>query len=174
VTSHSTPQEQSLLMEGGGKIKLENRHQVQLIAQQIAQRARQHIEILTYDLDAPLYDNPLFLGAVTKLARANRDLCLRVLLQNNEKVQKEGHRLIELARRLTSKIEIRKPHPDFQDLRQFFMVVDTQDYFRCPNHQRYEGEAELKAPFKARELMQLYNEIWESSEPDSDLRRLYL
>ncbi|MCP4234853.1 MAG: acyltransferase [Aestuariibacter sp.] len=166
--------EQYQLGVNNGKFKLEGRQELQITTQNMAEQAHLSIDILTYDLDAPVYDSRLFLDVIKRLARKSHGLCLRVLLQNNEKVQKEGHRLLELTRRLTSKIEIRKPHPDFQALRETFMVVDAQGYVRRPNHLRHDGEADFKAPLKARELIQLYNEIWEASEPDSELRRLYL
>jgi len=162
------------LGEEGGRIRVEGRLECQQVVQKLASEARLHLEIFTYDLDAPLYDDLIFLGEVKRLARSSRNLCLRILLQNNEKVQREGHRLIDLARRITSKIEIRKPHPDYIDHLESFIIADTQGFLRRPVGQRYDGEANFKDLLKAREMMQFYNEIWESSEPDSDLRRLYL
>jgi len=157
-----------------GRILLEDRRAFQLASQCIVEQATKRIEIFSYNLDAPLYDRAPFLQALKSLALHSRFSRLRILLQNNERVRVQGHRLLELSRRLPSRIEIRRPHPDYIDHLENFLVVDRVGYIRRPIHSRYQGEADFSAPAEAVKLSKFFSEVWQCSESDSQLRLLHL
>jgi hypothetical protein len=164
----------SILGEHSKRLSLQGRNQFQETSLCMAQQATHHIDIFTYDLDKPLYDQAEFIEALKSLAIHQRGIGIRVLIQNNEKVQREGHRLLELARRLTSKIEIRRPHTDFLDHTENFMIIDKIGYIRRKNAERYEGEANFCDRLESKLLSEFFSDVWERSEPESALRRLYI
>lgn len=155
-------------------LKLTEIAEHQLACLHLAEQAHRTLRIFSYDLDASLFDQQLFIDAVKQLALRGRSSHIQILLQNNERVQKEGHRLVELARKLTSKIEIRHPHSDYIDTTENFIIADTTGYIRRRMHSRYEGEMNFNDPLVTKHLADHFSTIWERSEPDSSLRRLYL
>ncbi|MCP3867521.1 MAG: acyltransferase [Gammaproteobacteria bacterium] len=136
-----------------------------------AQAGRQ-LDIFTFDLDPPLYGDTSFVEAAKKLVLSSPHSRIRILLQNNERSQKDGHRLVDLMRRLPSRIEIRRTHPDYLDHGENFMVVDSTGYIKRTQHGRYEGEADYNNPRTSGNYLELFNSIWVRSEQDSALRRL--
>ncbi len=165
---------QQQLGKSGGKLRLTERDEVRLVCQHLCQQARRTLHLFTYDMDASLFDQVEFLAAVKQLAVGGRSSQIRILLQNNEKVQSDGHRLLEMARRLTSKIEIRTPHSDHIKQLENYLVVDESGYLFRPLHYSYHGEADFNDRYHARGLDAQFLSVWECSEQDSMLRRLYL
>ncbi|PLY16779.1 MAG: acyltransferase [Sedimenticola sp.] len=162
------------LGESGDKIHLQYKDEHRLATQCLAQQSRRSLAIFTYDLDPYVYDQADFLDAVKQLAIASQLSKIRVLLQNNDRVQKQGHRLLEMARRLSSKIEIRRPKTDYLNYLENFLVVDATGYVKRGVYHRYDGEVCFACRLEAVKYENFFNEVWECSEPDSDLRRLYL
>ena len=157
-----------------GRIAISGKEEFRLASLSLAQQARRQLDIFTHDLDVPLFDQKTFLDALKDLVTTSRHARIRILLQDNNRAQKEGHRLIELARRLTSAIEIRRPYDDYLEYPDNFMVVDRTGFVHRELYTQYEGEAEFHDPAAADEWSKLFSEIWERSEQDTDLRRLYL
>ncbi|WP_428606205.1 acyltransferase [Sedimenticola sp.] len=166
--------ESQILGESRERIILQGRAQFMQACESMAEQAQHQLDLFTYDLDKPLYDQNGFLDALKHLAIASRGICVRVLLQDSERARREGHRLVDLSRRLTSKIEIRRPHPDYIDHPENFIIADRMGYIRRRVAERYEGEAYFYHPIEAKLLTEFFNEVWERSEQDSTLRRLYL
>lgn len=156
------------------KLRLTEISEYRLACQHLAEQAHRSLFIFSYDLDASLFDQQPFIDAVKQLALQGRSNHIQILLQNNERVQREGHRLIELSRKLTSKIEIRHPHSDYIDTSENYIIADTTGYIRKRMHSGYEGEMDFNDPLVAKNLAEHFSVIWERSEPDSSLRRLYL
>lgn len=156
------------------RLLLQGREQFRRASEQMAQQAKYYLDIFTCDLDKPLYDQAGFLDAVKRLAIECRGIGIRILLQDSERVRREGHRIIDLARRLTSKMEIRRPHADYIDHPENFLIADRVGYIRRRVAERYEGEVNFCHPLESKLLTEFFTEVWERSEPDSSLRRLYL
>ncbi len=164
----------AILGKSDGQIVLHGPTECRHAAQRLAEQARQKLFLFSFDLDAPIYNQEPFLAAVKNLAIRSPMCQVRILLQNNERVQKEGHRVVDLWRRLTSKIEIRRPHPDYIDHPENFLLVDDTGYLRWDLYDRYEGRADFHAKLDAGRFANFFQEVWERSEPDSGLRRLHI
>jgi len=166
--------EQSVLGETPGRILLSTKEQHREAAAHLATQANRRISLFTYDLDAPVYDQPSFLDAIKRLAIQSQHSKISILLQNNQRVQRNGHRLVRLMRQLPSRIELRRPHPDYIDHPENFLIVDGVGYIQRELYTRYEGVIDFYAPLEVQRLEEFYLEVWERSEPDSELRRLSL
>ncbi len=166
--------EQATLGQSGGKLLVRNREACRLAALRFAQQAQYRLDIFSYDLDAPLYNQESFIEALRHLAIRGERSRIRILLQDNSLAQKEGHRLITLWRRLPSRIELRRPHPDFIDHQENFLLADGAGYLQWELSHRYEGSADFHAPLQTRQYTEFFNEVWERSETDSQLRDLHI
>lgn len=173
-TEFNSMLEQSILGKTPGRILLSTKEQHREATAHLAAQAVRRLSLFTYDLDATIYDQIPFLDAVKALAIHSHHSKISILLQNNQSVQRNGHRLIQLMLQLPSRIELRRPHPDYIDHPENFLIADGTGYTHRKLYTRYEGEADFYAPLEVQRLEEFFLEVWERSEPDSELRRLSL
>lgn len=138
----------------------------------VAREARRSLVLLSWDLEPPIYATPDFLDTVRALATSSRFARIRILVQDPTRVIRQGHRLVELARRLSSFIEIRRPHPEHRDLPESFLVADERAVLYRTLASRPEGVVDLHDPVLARDKLRLFDSLWEKAETEPELRRL--
>lgn len=155
-------------------LTLENSNDNYQVALCMLQQTRREVAILSRHLDGRLYDTSEFIHALSKLAVQQPRCRIRLLLKDVEPLVKYGHRIIELSRRLSSMIGIRTIHPDYREYNEAYMVFDERGIIKRRYADRYEGIANFNDPKQARELMAFFNEIWNISEPDPNMRRLHI
>lgn len=138
------------------------------------QQTRRDVAILSRQMDGRLYDTAEFMQALSQLASQHPRCRIRLLLKEVEPLVKYGHRIIELSRRLSSMIGIRTIHEDYREHNEAFMVFDERGIVKRRYADRYEGTANFNDPKQARELLSFFDEVWNISEPDPNLRRLHI
>jgi hypothetical protein len=155
-------------------IRLESRADNQRMAVALVRQAVRTLEIFSHDLEAEIYDQPEFLEGIKTLALRSQHVRIRILLQDTSRVVRDGHRLLEIARRLSSFIEIRKPSHDYREYNEAFMLVDGTGFLHRRIAERYEGIANFRQPLRVRELVNFFDEVWQRAAPHPDLQRLHL
>ncbi|MDX1594718.1 MAG: hypothetical protein R3298_10730 [Gammaproteobacteria bacterium] len=140
----------------------------------MASQSRRTLDLFTRDLEPRLYDREPFYQALRQLAISSRNAMIRVLIMDSDRVVKEGHKLIDLGRRLSTYVAFRKVAEDYRDLPYSFLVADVRGYLYRPLAVQYKGEADFHNPYRAKELAREFQDIWEHSSPDPNLRRLHL
>lgn len=148
----------------------------------LASRGRRQLKILSQRLDPTLYDNDNFASAVSFLARYHRSSSVQILVKDTKPLIERGHSLIRLAQRLPSKVEIRllkqetRQEPDNNAMG--FMLVDSDGllYINDDNAHRAEtrGFANYAAAPEMKSLNEVFQRLWQCSEPDPNLRQLKL
>ena len=135
--------------------------------------ARHQVSIYSRDLDAALLDVPVALDAIKRIALSGRRAQIRIIVHDARKPLADGHRLIALAQRLPSTIEIRTP-VDERDLQypSAFLVNDRRGYLFRVLGSRVEGEGSTYEPGKHAQLCDLFDQVWERSAPSDELRHL--
>lgn len=141
---------------------------------QLAGQARRSLAVFTRDLEPAVYDTNEFLSAVQQLALRSRYSRIRIVVVDPTLAIKDGHRFIELARRLSSYIKIRRPSPDHAKLADAYLVADDTGVLYRPLASRYEGFADPHDPFEARARLRNFDDIWEQAEPEPEFHRLGL
>src|SRR5690606_5552024 len=122
-----------------------------------------------------LYDRDDFASAVSRLVRKDRNARLRILVKDLRPLVEHGHRLLELSRRLSSKVEIRKLLIDAPGAERSFMIGDRELLLFQHEEGVYRGFANYRAGPEITPLLDSFNELWERhSEVSPDLRRLHL
>lgn len=162
------------LGESTGEYALATREDNRSAAAILATLASRRIELFSPDLEPALYDQTPFIEALTRLSLSSPRARIRILAKDFERTVKDGHRLVELSRRLSSYIELRKVHTDYQEYNETFLLVDDYGLLHRRHAPRFEGEFSCKAPLEVRRLRAYFDEVWGRSEPDADLRRLHL
>lgn len=138
----------------------------------IARLARRELAVFTHDLEPQLYDDGEFLEAARQLALAGRGARIRILLKDSTRMRLRGNRLVGLARQLPSYVEIRKPHADYMDVHETFIIADERGLLYRKLADRWEGNANLDDPARARDKLKLFEEIWQRSHADPEARQL--
>lgn len=157
-----------------GEIQLERTAAIRDVSAALARQARREILVFGHTLESELYDCPPFLEAVRRLALARTALCVRILVSEAREAAASGHRLVELARRITSRIAILRVAEDDRARPDAFLVVDECAYLYRHLADRMEAVADFYRPMEARRLRTDFNQLWQHAAPDSELRRLHL
>ena len=154
---------------------IENREQALAAVLELLALARRDICFYTRDLDPGLYENDAVLDALKRIGVSGRGASVRIVIQQPAIPARDGHRLINLARRLPSVFQFRTPDTE-DDLHypSAFLVTDRRSYYFRTLGSRYEGEAHTYAPGRQAQLLEYFNQVWERSTPSEELRQLSL
>lgn len=140
----------------------------------LARLAHRSLDILTQDLEPLLYDTIPFTDAVKALCLRTRRARVRIMLQDNSLVVKEGHRLVSLSQRLTTCMQIRLLPAAVQEITEAFLIADEVAVMHRMLANAFRARVNTRAPARVRELLTWFDSTWEHAVPDPELRRLYL
>ena len=157
-----------------GAVTILGRASIRELSQRLVEQARRELLIFTSDLDPDYYDQAPFVEAVRRLALGSPHQPVRVLLRDPRAVALKGHRLIALARQLTSRIAIRRLGEDFKDRQDAFLIADGRGYCLRRLADAAEAVADPDGASQARLLRAEFEQMWEHGDVDSELRRLHL
>jgi predicted GNAT family N-acyltransferase len=135
--------------------------------------ARREVAIWTRDLDPAIYDAAEALEEFRRIALGGRGARLRVILLDPRAPLSLGHRLVALAQRLPSSIELRTPGEEQE--RQYpgaFLLNDRGGYFFRTDGSRPDGAGSTCNPGRHAQLLGLFDAAWERALPCEDLRVL--
>ena len=155
-------------------ITLSSRDEVKIMNIALTQKTSRNIDILTRHLDNTVYDIPDFIEAVKQLSISSKFTRIRILIKDSDPMIHKGHRLIDIIQQLTSSIEVRKISEEYKSYNEAFTLYDGKGVIYLRHSDRYEGIANFDRPRLVTELSNTFNEIWERSEPDPNLRRLHI
>jgi hypothetical protein len=155
------------------EILLHLRQEVCTMAQTLAAQAQHGLMLLTLDLEPAVFDRQPFLNAISQLARRRQDSCFRILVLDSRRALQQGHRLIELSRRLGPAIQFRCPPPEYRNTGKTVLLVDDVGYVYRPLASRYEGTANFNNPGEVARQKKYFTDLWDRSAPDSGLRLLH-
>ncbi len=140
----------------------------------LANQAQNTLYIYSRELDPRLYDLPSFEEAVRGVAVRNRQSEVRILIRSSQHIVKYGHRLLDLARRLSSSIAIRIAGASHRNHNEAFLIADGVGYLHRTLADRFEGRADFNDPLATRELLRFFETAWEHARRDPELLRLHL
>jgi predicted GNAT family N-acyltransferase len=132
------------------------------------------VRIYSQELDHALFDRTDVTDALSAFVRHGPPARLQILIHSSSSIISRGHQLLELARRLDSKIEIRKVPGELATDRSSFVLADEQGFFLLPDHREYQAMANAYDPVQSERLAERFDYLWDRSEADPDLRVLRL
>jgi predicted GNAT family N-acyltransferase len=163
-----------ILAETRGYIDLKGCEDNKLAAQLMIKQARRSLNLFTPNLDPRVFNNDAFIEAVKKLAISHPHSKVNILILDPSDVVSRGHRIVELARRISSRIAIHRADKEDQNRVDTFMIVDNVGIIRRAHNDRFEGLVEFNNPAEARLLTKTFNDAWERSRPEPELRCLHI
>ena len=141
-------------------------------AAEIAGQAKRWISIYTPDLEPGIYDHEDFLDVAKRLVLAKRYAKIRVLISEPHRTVRIGNRFVSVGRRLNSYIEFRNVHQDYREHREAYLIADDTALLYRVEGRKWEGIADTYEPAVARRYLTLFDEIWNASEIEQELREL--
>ena len=137
-------------------------------------QARRSIHLFSPDLDSEVFNKHEITEQLKNLAVKDRHTIIKILIHDSRKIVLNGHQFIELARLLSSSIEIRKIPVELRAHSETFLIVDETGLLYRTQSDRYEGLLKFDDRRQCRHLLDFFNKSWEHSTPDPELKRLYI
>ena len=166
--------QKQILGENRELIRLESREDNRLAANRMIEQGQFTLRLFTPNLDPRIFDTNEFVAAVKNLALTSTHSKVYILIIDPTQAVTRGHRIVELARKISSHIFIHRADEEDRDRIDSFMVVDDVGSIHRPHAERYEGSVEFNNPGRARLLTKEFKDAWERSVPEPELRRLHL
>ena len=135
-------------------------------------QTQRSVTIFTRDLDAKILDNAQVVGAVKDFVLRSRQSRVRIITQDISKIVSQGHRLVNLYRRVPSYMDIRIPAKEHQSYNAAFLVFDHLGVIFRNHADRYEGTATFNDKINAQDLSNRFDDMWEASHGHPGLRVL--
>lgn len=139
----------------------------------IAAGSRLELCIQSYDLDRRIYGRPTLVEGIRQFLLQHERATLRVLVHSPKRTaQTGGHRLVELARSLSSRAQIRALPESKKELRQDMIVGDSRMLLLRQRPDDLDAQFHGGDPRVARRKAGEFAELWEQAEPAQELRAL--
>ena len=165
---------QPLIGVTAGEIEFETRAELERLGLAMAQQTQRELDIVSRHLDPAIYDDDDFVAAVKRLALGSRRARIRLLVTDSRPLLARGHRLLDLAARLSSFIELRVPAPQHKDFNEAMLLADKQGYVHRRHADRFDGNANFSDRRTCAALSERFEEMWERGAPDPNFRRLHI
>lgn len=145
----------------------------QLVVAQ-ARLARRELAILSPDLDKRLFHREELTDALRRLAREERQARIRVLVMDARALVGRGHALLSLARRIPTKLSIRRlaEHPDWDGDTQ--VIRDRDSLLALPGTVRDPGFYRPGDRARCEPELGRFEELWRAGVVDPEFRALSL
>jgi predicted GNAT family N-acyltransferase len=152
-----------------------DRAEVKAALLQLLDAARHAVAVHSRDLDPGLLDDEDVVLALQRVAGSGRGAALRCLLHDPARAMRDGHRLLALAQRLPTAVQMRVPVED--DDRAYaaaFVLNDAGGYLLRPLAGRFEGRGSTQGRGEHRALLRYFDQVWERARRATELRPLGL
>ncbi|MDB5969483.1 MAG: hypothetical protein JWQ90_1933 [Hydrocarboniphaga sp.] len=140
----------------------------------MARCARQEVVICSHDLDRRIYGDQTLIDALRKFLLEHRRGRLRGLVSDPRAAMRGAHRMVELSRVLSSRIEFRQPAFDAANAACDFVIVDQRSLLLTPDPGDLEAHYYADAPGLAREQLRDFEQRWQRAEPAREFTDLRL
>lgn len=155
-------------------LQIDTIEQHRLAVTLMARQARRHIDIVSRDLDPPVYDHPELIDILKHLVLNSWRARVRIIVFEPAAIMHRGHRLVETALTLTTFFELRRAGEEHKHFNGSLFLADRIGYIHRLNSERYEGTLNFKDVRQSQLFMNEIEEMWGKAAPDSNLRRLSL
>jgi len=137
---------------------------------EITTSARRTLSIYTPDLEPQLYDQDCFIDPIKRLVLARGHARVRVLISDPARAVREGNRFMQMARRLTSYIDLRNVAPDYRSNPCAFIIADDKAIAYRQQASRWEGIVEFNDAHVVSRYLEYFNNVWAGSLIQPELR----
>lgn len=153
---------------------IDGRQQAVAAGNALLKNAKREICFFAPSLDKHLLDNDDALATISAFARDSRFSKVRLLVHSSRDAVSQSHRLLPLAQRLSSHINIHECAREDQDQLYLCLLVDDNATLYCSDPLRYQGYLAEADRAQNLQLRQQFDALWARSHPDPQSRRLHI
>lgn len=143
-------------------------------SEQLISQSRRSIAILTRDLDALVYATPECVQYLSDFVRSSRNAQVQILIKDTQLAIENGHLLVRLAQRLSSKILVRKMTVEPNNKEMGFMLGDTDKLLYKNDDAVHRGFFNSAAASEAKSLREEFNYLWQYGELEPAFQVLHI
>ena len=153
--------------------RLTSREELAVAAVELVSDAERTVDIVSVRLDAAVFARPSLVDEIRRVAVSHPRAQVRVLVCLPGQVLIDGsHRLVELARRIPSRIAIRVMPDEVTEWREEWLLADERASWIRPDAEAGEGVIRGDDPGLVRRHLSRFDRWWEAAQPSMELRRL--
>ncbi|MDH4041540.1 MAG: hypothetical protein OEW92_11785 [Gammaproteobacteria bacterium] len=147
-------------------------HPFDELAVELCGSAAREVCILSPALDPEAFDSIELVDALGVLIRSSRQTRVRILVADTRGMVSRGHRLLQLARRIPSSVQIRKlaEHPQWKS--ETIVICDRDGVLYKPGDSDHDGFYEPSSRASTQRHLDLFEELWRNGSEDVELRTL--
>lgn len=127
--------------------------------------AKNSLRLFSYELDYRVYGSAAFNQALKGFILQHRRARLRVIVHSPQLAMRKGHRLVELGRQLSSRIEFRQLHEERRKQHEEYLIADDSALIIKETHSDIEARYYAHDPLRARERSRTFDALWEECVP---------
>ncbi len=143
-------------------------------ARQMAEAAHLDVALLSHSLDARVFGDDAFVDKLQAFVLRQERSRLRVLVNAPELAMRKSHRLVELGRRVSSRVHFRQLADDQKGVVEEYLIVDEKLLLQRDAADQLDARYYAYAPLAARQRLQAFNILWEAALPAQEFRELRL
>lgn len=155
-------------------IKVEGSEAVRSHSLALLQQAQHSACIYSPDLETWLYNHSSIQQACSVLLRAHPKNTLRILLRDTTQVARDGHALLALSQRLSSRCSIRKVNFEHAYSEDAWLIADSCGLLARKAQQLQQGVIYYNSPARVQQSLRDFNAMWNVSQTDINLRSMPL
>lgn len=135
---------------------------------------RHSVRIFAPDLDQQLLNRDAVSEHLVRLVRENRNARVHIMLSDVEAVVRSSHRLLHIARRLSSYMSIRVAPTELQNMQQCWLIADGRELLWRPDFRYLRHGIQQHGGERVGQLLRLFNDHWDKASTAPSLRQLHL
>ncbi|WP_323750678.1 GNAT family N-acetyltransferase [Marinobacter sp.] len=135
-------------------------------------QARQRLWIYDRTLDHDRYDRHQLRELISSVARKHHMSDVRILIHDDKPLAKKRHSLIELMRRIPSRIQLRLVNDDYPLEVHPFVIADRDGLLCRHNFNQAEGFANFTAGRRLKYKEETFQRMWDTAQPSREVREL--
>ncbi|PHS15664.1 MAG: hypothetical protein COA86_13355 [Kangiella sp.] len=155
-------------------LNIQSFESLKLATLNLFKQSKRLIQIYSFSLDKRILNNREIELTMTKLLRTSRYAKIQCLIYDEKELQGFDHRIVSLAQRFTSFIEIRVIPEDLKNTNAGYYIVDKQFMIYRSNRENYEALLFKQRQIEVKDKIKHFEDVWQQSRPASFLRALHL
>jgi len=153
-------------------IEIDNRANYHQISRIMLLNAKRSIDIHAFKLEPEIVSHQSVIDALKQLPLHSSNAKIRILIQESRETVTECAAFVEMARKYSSMVEFRRLTDLTETTPASWMTIDQEKYITRTNYHSYHGKAGRQDKLTVRKLTAIFDEQWEKSEPDPELRQI--
>ncbi|TJY62307.1 hypothetical protein E4T66_08815 [Sinimarinibacterium sp. CAU 1509] len=138
-------------------------------SERLVRAARMRVCLFSQTLDARIYGGEGFADAVREFVLKHERTRVQVLIQQPEVTVRSANHLVELGRRLSSRIQFRQPSDEHRRIASEYLIGDERQVLYKERADQLDAVWQPEAPLEARLRLRDFDAIWEYAVPAQEL-----